>query len=41
LRLGGDLIFGACLGVKAIAIVLNMNFRKLGYNLKEVVGGYL
>jgi hypothetical protein len=33
------LIFGVCLGVNAIAIVLNMNFRKLGYNLKEVVGG--
>ena len=31
LRLGGDLIFGMCLGVNAIAPVLNVNFRKLGW----------
>jgi hypothetical protein len=29
-RLGEDLIFGMCLGVNAIALVLNVNFRKLG-----------
>jgi hypothetical protein len=29
LRLGEDLIFEMCLGVNAIALVLNMNFRKL------------
>jgi hypothetical protein len=27
---GEDLIFGMCLGVNAIALVLNVNFRKLG-----------
>jgi hypothetical protein len=32
LRLGEDLIFGMCLGVNAIALVLNRNFRKLGYH---------
>jgi hypothetical protein len=31
LRLGGDLIFGMCLGVKAIALVLNVKFNKLGW----------
>jgi hypothetical protein len=30
-RLGEDLIFGMCLGVNAIALVLNVNFRKLGF----------
>jgi hypothetical protein len=29
LRLGGDLIFGMCLGVNVIDIILNVNFRKL------------
>jgi hypothetical protein len=41
LRLGEDLIFGICLGVNAIALVLNRNFRKTWMPLKEVVGGYL
>jgi hypothetical protein len=31
LRLGGDLIFEMCLGVNDIALVLNVNFRKLGW----------
>jgi hypothetical protein len=31
LRLGEDLIFGMCLGLNAIALVLNVNFRKLGW----------
>jgi cell shape-determining protein MreD len=31
LGLGEDLIFGMCLGVNAIALVLNRNFKKLGY----------
>jgi hypothetical protein len=31
LRLGGDLIFKICLGVNAIALVLIVNFRKLGW----------
>jgi hypothetical protein len=31
LRLGEDLIVGMCLGVNAIALVLNVNFRKLGW----------
>jgi hypothetical protein len=39
LRLGEDLIFGMCLGVNAIALVLNRNFRKTWMPLKEVVGG--
>jgi hypothetical protein len=30
LGLGEDLIFELCLGVNAIALVLNENFRKLG-----------
>jgi hypothetical protein len=29
-RLGEDLIFGMCLGVNAIALVLNVKFKKLG-----------
>jgi hypothetical protein len=32
LRLGEDLIFEMCLGVNAIALVLNRNFRKLGFH---------
>jgi hypothetical protein len=39
LGLGEDLIFGMCLGVNAIALVLNRNFRKTWMPLKEVVGG--
>jgi hypothetical protein len=31
-RLGEVLIFGMCLGVNAIALVLNVDFRKLGYH---------
>jgi hypothetical protein len=31
LRLGENLIFGMCLGVNAIALVLNVKFRKLGW----------
>jgi hypothetical protein len=31
LRIEEDLIFGMCLGVNAIALVLNVNFRKLGW----------
>jgi hypothetical protein len=30
LRLGEDLIFGMCLGVKSFALAMNMEFRKLG-----------
>jgi hypothetical protein len=30
-RLGEVLIFGMCLGVNVIALVLNVNFRKLGW----------
>jgi hypothetical protein len=31
LRLGEDLIFLMCLGVNAFALVLNVEFRKLGW----------
>jgi hypothetical protein len=39
LRLGEDLIFGMCLGVNAIALVLNRNFRTSWMPMNEVVGG--
>ena len=31
MRLGEDLIFWMCLGVNAFALVLNVEFRKLGW----------
>jgi hypothetical protein len=39
LRLGEDLIFGMCLGVNAIALVLNRNFRKHGCHWRRWLGG--
>jgi hypothetical protein len=39
LRLGEDLIFGMCLGVNVIALVLNRNFRKLGCHWRRWLGG--
>jgi hypothetical protein len=33
------LIFGMCLGVNAIALVLNVNFRKLGWLEWRWLGG--
>jgi hypothetical protein len=39
LRLGEDLIFGMCLGVNAIALISNRNFRKLGYHWRRWLGG--
>ena len=31
MRLGEDLIFSMCLGVNSFALVLNVEFRKLGW----------
>jgi hypothetical protein len=39
LRLGEDLIFGMCLGVNAIALVLNVKFKKLGWLEWRWLGG--
>jgi hypothetical protein len=41
LRLGEDLIFGLCLGVNAIALVLNVNFRKLGCHWRRWLGVFI
>jgi hypothetical protein len=39
LGLGEDLIFGTCLGVNAIALVLNRNFTKHGCHWRRWLGG--
>jgi hypothetical protein len=40
-RFGEDLIFGMCLGVNAIALVLNVNLRKLGCYWKRWLGVFI
>jgi hypothetical protein len=40
-RLGEDLIFVMCLGVNAIALVLNRNFRKHGCHWRRWLGVFI